>query len=208
MKGLIQSEASWSVSEDGRIHTQSGGHFLNFVIHDKHKEPSVSGFVKWDGCINFNTNPSCATHFCGLEDLRQFADDIIRVAKIAHIMIGGPQGEIKQAWRDKRGDGERLDWLIKYVANGGGTKFDRAMIDTRIEKSIEDEKAKSLAGRIIDGYIIIEATSLDVAKEAIAFAKARGVSESSRSYSERFPDGSLKITDSATVQKYPNIKPE
>ena len=38
----------------------------------------VEGFVKWDGCSNWMTNPSCMQHFCGREQILTFGETLGR----------------------------------------------------------------------------------------------------------------------------------
>lgn len=43
----------------------------DFVISDE--ELRLSGFVKWDGCSNWDYHTEdCMAHFCGVEGMRQF----------------------------------------------------------------------------------------------------------------------------------------
>ncbi len=30
--------------------------------------------VKWDGCVNWQTNPDCMFHFCGVDDLEKLRE--------------------------------------------------------------------------------------------------------------------------------------
>lgn len=34
--------------------------------------PIAQGSVKWDGCVNWESNPGCMVHSCGLSDVESF----------------------------------------------------------------------------------------------------------------------------------------
>lgn len=51
-------------------------HNMDFAIfinpQDDDDEPDITGNVKWDGCINWQTNPSCMAHYCNREQMDDF----------------------------------------------------------------------------------------------------------------------------------------
>ncbi len=51
--------------------------------------PSVSGYVKWDGCSNITVLPD---HFCGAEEIRRLAALLLHCYKLAAENIGGWDG--------------------------------------------------------------------------------------------------------------------
>ena len=54
-------------------------HVLSFRIFGEQLDPEggddweIEAGVKWDGCINWSTNPHCAYHFCGYEDAERLS---------------------------------------------------------------------------------------------------------------------------------------
>lgn len=60
--------------EIGAVH--ENGLSVEFSIYDDvddEGEPSWTGWVKWDGCINWQTDPGCMAHFCGPHAVDDFA---------------------------------------------------------------------------------------------------------------------------------------
>jgi hypothetical protein len=47
--------------------------YVDFAIIGDDEEAEISGSVKWDGCINWETNPACMMHFCGPSDADRLA---------------------------------------------------------------------------------------------------------------------------------------
>ena len=53
--------------------TSIHSHHVEFSLwinpQDETDEPDITGSVKWDGCMNWQTNPNCMAHFCSAEDI-------------------------------------------------------------------------------------------------------------------------------------------
>lgn len=64
---------------------------------DQDGEVEISGFHKWDGCVNWNTNPDCMYHFCGADDAERLTAMFRTVAAIASREIGDYCGEWLEA---------------------------------------------------------------------------------------------------------------
>jgi hypothetical protein len=52
----------------------------------------INGQLKWDGCMNWETNPSCMYHFCG-------PDDAFRLAKMFDYLYSFGKNYIEH-WMD------------------------------------------------------------------------------------------------------------
>lgn len=52
---------------------ENNSHYASFEIIDTEDENFVviSGSVKWDGCINWQTNSECMAHACDAEELKK-----------------------------------------------------------------------------------------------------------------------------------------
>lgn len=56
------------------------------------EEPKMKGYVKWDGCMNLDTDSRVMRHFCGPEDMREFADVLDALYPLfAEVMPGDPE---------------------------------------------------------------------------------------------------------------------
>lgn len=36
---------------------------------EQEEKPDITGSIKWDGCMNWQTNPDCMAHFCEKDDI-------------------------------------------------------------------------------------------------------------------------------------------
>ncbi len=70
------------------IITEVESHHLNFIIYMNYdcapEEEDIRGSVKWDGCINWETNGNCMAHFCEVSNM----DDLNESFKWVHAEAG------------------------------------------------------------------------------------------------------------------------
>lgn len=49
--------------------------------------PDITGFLKWDGCINWQTDPECMAHGCGPSSADVIGSAFREVYRQAHAMM-------------------------------------------------------------------------------------------------------------------------
>jgi hypothetical protein len=75
----------WSIHEmdDGEIaYRKSGDDALEFELRDD-GDVTVSGMVKWDGCMNWETSKECMYHFCDPEHSLSLHKKFLKVWDLA-----------------------------------------------------------------------------------------------------------------------------
>jgi hypothetical protein len=80
--------------EIGEVH--ENGLSVAFSIYDDQDdagEPSWEGYVKWDGCVNWQTDTGCMAHFCCPEDIDAFAATFRTVWDLARPYFAGREDE-------------------------------------------------------------------------------------------------------------------
>lgn len=83
------SERPWERRELVSYQLHENGLSVAFQIHDpQDDEVEVTGFVKWDGCVNWSTSDNCMYHFCGKEHLVHFAQMMYAAILIAEEVMG------------------------------------------------------------------------------------------------------------------------
>lgn len=72
----------------------------------------IEGAMKWDGCVNWETNPTLMMHFCTLDNLQDLVRKFRRVAEITASKF--EIGDIPTDWpaKDTRDQGIELANLI------------------------------------------------------------------------------------------------
>jgi hypothetical protein len=76
----------WEVS--GLTHLEGkplyGDYSPDYTENPDEVEPFVAGGIKWDGCANFEFGePEVCVHWCGPNDVRNFAEAMLRVYRLA-----------------------------------------------------------------------------------------------------------------------------
>lgn len=73
-----------------------GDYSLDFQLCrlDDYQEEDIliTGFLKWDGCCNWQTNPDCMYHFCG-------SNDAVKLAKLFEYLYSAGSKYISN-WMD------------------------------------------------------------------------------------------------------------
>src|SRR6476469_10000179 len=72
-----------------RARLHENGLSIEFEILDPHDdELEISGFLKWDHCMNWNTNDNCMYHFCSMEDAHRLTKAFALVYAAGPKMMG------------------------------------------------------------------------------------------------------------------------
>ena len=70
--------------------------FEKFVFHNHvDPEPEFSGHVKWDGCMNWQTNNNCMAHFCAEDNLNSMIE-AFRAAWVLGSYIMGDEADFSE----------------------------------------------------------------------------------------------------------------
>jgi hypothetical protein len=71
---------------------KEGDYHVDFKIIEPYngdeEDIVFSGYIKWDGCSNWDTDKNCSIHFCGLDGLYNFNECLKECYRIAKSILG------------------------------------------------------------------------------------------------------------------------
>jgi hypothetical protein len=63
--------------------------FLNNSLYDETEpEPDITGTIKWDGCMNWDTGDNCMYHFCDTDDIDVLRDSFEAAWVLSEYIMG------------------------------------------------------------------------------------------------------------------------